>query len=111
MFLVAVGRAKFTFVVLVHLFHRLKEAAHAVLYLVDLHIQRLQDLRGNSFALAQQRQQQVFGAHHLLPHRVRLGNRKLQHLLGARRVGQVTLGLDVTAEPHHTLDRDAHIVQ
>ncbi len=54
--------------------------------------QRLQHLRRHPFLLAQQTQQQVLRAHIAVAHLTGLRHRELEHLLGARRVGQLAHG-------------------
>ena len=57
---------------------------------LQAHAERLQDLRSDSFLLPQQTEQQMLRADVAVVQFAGLGHGELQHLLGSRRVGQLT---------------------
>jgi len=70
-----------------------------------------EDLGGNALLLAEQPQQQVLGADIVVIEVARLLDRVLDHLLGARRLGQLAGGADLGAGLDKFLDFEADLAE
>jgi hypothetical protein len=94
-----------------------EHADHFVAHLVQVDAQRLQDARRDPLALADEAEQQVFSTDVVVTESLRLVDRELDHVLGARR--QSHLARDgATLSPNDELDRhpdlrelDAHVLE
>src|SRR5690606_27389213 len=81
-------------------------------HLVEVCPELDEHLRGNALALADEAEQDVLGADVVVAELARLAKRKLKHLLGARREGNVAGGLllaladDVLHLLAHGVERD-----
>ncbi len=83
------GRFRPRLIVGIHLFE------NGFADLIRVHIQIAQNARGHAFALAQQAQQEMFGADIIHVHRARFRAGQSNDLLDARRIGHIAHGFHV----------------